>query len=102
MGHFGRKPIRLAWFLVVFPGLALNYLGQGGLLLSNPEAISNPFYQQLGPWSIYPLVVLATIATVIESPATISGTFSLTPHATAIDFLPPILDLQPHDREIHQ
>src|SRR3546814_20512448 len=61
MGHFGRKPIRLAWFLVVFPGLALNYLGQGGLLLSNPEAISNPFYQQLGPWSIYPLVVLAKI-----------------------------------------
>jgi KUP system potassium uptake protein len=88
MGHFGKKPVRLAWFAVVFPGLALNYLGQGALLLSNPEAVNNPFYQQLGPWSIYPLVVLATMATVIASQATISGTFSVTQQAISLGFLP--------------
>ena len=65
MGHFGRKPVRLAWFSVVFPALALNYLGQGAVLLSNPAAASNPFFNQLGPWSIYPLVVLSTIAAVV-------------------------------------
>jgi KUP system potassium uptake protein len=59
MGHFGKRPIRTAWFLVVFPALSLNYLGQGALLLSNPDAVSNPFYQQLGTWSVYPLVVLS-------------------------------------------
>ena len=78
MGHFGKKPIRIAWFLVVFPALALNYLGQGALLLANPDAVTNPFYQQLGRWSVYPLVVLSTMATVIASQATISGTFSMT------------------------
>ena len=67
MGHFGKKPIRMAWFLITFPALALNYLGQGGLLIVHPEAISNPFYQQLGAWSIYPLVILSTMATVIVS-----------------------------------
>jgi KUP system potassium uptake protein len=88
MGHFGKRPIRLAWSLVVFPALALNYLGQGGLLLANPTAISNPFYQQLGAWSIYPLVILSTIATVVASQATISGTFSMTKQAIALGFLP--------------
>ncbi len=88
MGHFGAKPIRRAWFFAAFPALALNYLGQGGLLLSNPSAVSNPFYQQLGTWSIYPLVLLATIATVIASQATISGTFSMTKQAIALGFLP--------------
>ncbi len=88
MGHFGKKPIRLAWAGMTFPALALNYLGQGGLLLSNPAAISNPFYQQLGAWSIYPLVILSTIATVIASQATISGTFSMTKQAIALGFLP--------------
>lgn len=102
MGHFGRKPIRFAWFVVVFPGLALNYLGQGGLLLSNPGAISNPFYQQLGPWSIYPLVVLATMATVIASQATISGTFSMTQQAIALGFLPRMRVLYTSEREIGQ
>lgn len=88
MGHFGKRPIRLAWFTVVFPGLALNYLGQGALLLANPEAVSNPFYQQLGAWSIYPLVALSTMATVIASQATISGTFSIVQQAVSLGYLP--------------
>jgi KUP system potassium uptake protein len=88
MGHFGTKPIRAAWFSIVFPALALNYLGQGGLLLSNPAAVSNPFYQQVGEWGIYPLVILSTMATVIASQATISGTFSMTKQAIALGFLP--------------
>jgi KUP system potassium uptake protein len=73
MGHFGRRPIRLAWFGVVFPALILNYLGQGGLLLQNPEAAENPFYRIAPTWSIYPLVVLATAASVIASQALITG-----------------------------
>jgi KUP system potassium uptake protein len=102
MGHFGRKPIRLAWFAVAFPALALNYLGQGGLLLARPEAIANPFYQQLGAWSVYPLVVLSTIATVIASQATISGTFSMTKEAIALGFLPRMRVVHTSEREIGQ
>jgi KUP system potassium uptake protein len=102
MGHFGRKPIRLAWFAVAFPALALNYLGQGGLLLAHPEAIANPFYQQLGSWSVYPLVVLSTIATVIASQATISGTFSMTKEAIALGFLPRMRIVHTSEREIGQ
>ena len=88
MGHFGKKTVRLAWFSIVAPALALNYLGQGALLLSNPAAVSNPFFLQLGPWSVYPLVVLSTMATVIASQATISGAFSVTQQAIALGFLP--------------
>tara|TARA_R110001599_G_scaffold64023_5_gene179735 strand:+ start:38828 stop:40705 length:1878 start_codon:yes stop_codon:yes gene_type:complete len=88
MGHFGAKPIRMAWFTVAFPALGLNYMGQGALLLVHPEAVSNPFYQQLGAWSIYPLVALSTMATIIASQATISGTFSMTKQAIALGFLP--------------
>ncbi|GAB2860178.1 potassium transporter Kup [Pseudoduganella ginsengisoli] len=88
MGHFGKKPIRMAWFLVTFPALALNYLGQGALLIATPAAISNPFFQQLGSWSVIPLVVLSTMATVIASQATISGTFSMTRQAIALGLLP--------------
>ena len=88
IGHFGAKPIRLAWFSIVFPALALNYLGQGGLLISNPSAVSSPFYHQLGAWSTYPLVILSTIATIIASQATISGTFSMTKQAIALGYLP--------------
>lgn len=88
MGHFGRKPIRIAWFAVAFPALALNYLGQGGLLMHNPAAVSNPFYNQLGAWSVYPLVALATAAAIIASQATISGTFSIVKEAMALGFLP--------------
>ena len=88
MGHFGAKPIRMAWFMVAFPALALNYLGQGALLLMHPDAVTNPFYQQLGAWSIYPLVALSTMAAIIASQATISGTFSMTKQAIALGFLP--------------
>ena len=102
MGHFGRTPIRLAWFAVAFPALALNYLGQGGLLLARPDAIANPFYQQLGSWSVYPLVVLSTIATVIASQATISGTFSMTKEAIALGFLPRMRTVHTSEREIGQ
>ena len=102
MGHFGKKPIRFAWFMVVFPALALNYLGQGALLLSNPAAVSNPFYQQLGAWSIYPLVALSTMATVIASQATISGTFSVTHQAISLGILPRMRVLYTSDREIGQ
>ncbi|WP_317204778.1 potassium transporter Kup [Janthinobacterium sp.] len=102
MGHFGKKPIRMAWFLIAFPALALNYLGQGGLLLAHPEAISNPFYQQLGAWSIYPLVILSTMATVIASQATISGTFSMTKQAIALGFLPRMRVLHTSESEIGQ
>ncbi|HYD60256.1 MAG TPA: potassium transporter Kup [Noviherbaspirillum sp.] len=102
MGHFGKRPVRLAWFLVVFPALSLNYLGQGGLLLSNPAAIVNPFYHQLGEWSIYPLVVMATIATVVASQATISATFSVTHQAIALGFLPRMQIVHTSEREIGQ
>jgi KUP system potassium uptake protein len=88
MGHFGPQPIRRAWFRLVFPALTLNYLGQGGLLLSNPGALSNPFFQQLGSWSIYPLVFMSTIAVVIASQATISGAFSITKQAIGLGLLP--------------
>lgn len=88
MGHFGRKPVRLAWFSVVFPALALNYLGQGGMLLSNPAAASNPFFNQLGAWSVYPLVALSTVAAIVASQATISGAFSVAQQAISLGFLP--------------
>ncbi|HYD60471.1 MAG TPA: potassium transporter Kup [Noviherbaspirillum sp.] len=102
MGHFGKRAVRLAWFAIVFPGLLLNYLGQGALLLGNPEAVSNPFYQQLGPWSIYPLVVLSTMATVIASQATISGTFSIAQQAIALGFLPRMRVMYTSEREMGQ
>ena len=102
MGHFGRRPIRLAWALIVFPALALNYLGQGGLILAHPEAIANPFFSQLGSWSIYPLVILSTMATVIASQATISGTFSMTQQAISLGFLPRMRVDHTSEREIGQ
>ncbi len=102
MGHFGKKPIRAAWFLVVFPALALNYLGQGALLIINPAAIANPFFQQLGAWSVYPLVLLSTMAAVIASQATISGTFSMTKQAIALGLLPRMRVLHTSESEIGQ
>ncbi len=102
MGHFGKKPIRAAWFIVVFPALALNYLGQGALLIVHPEAIANPFFQQLGPWSVYPLVLLSTMAAVIASQATISGTFSMTKQAIALGLLPRMRVLHTSESEIGQ
>jgi KUP system potassium uptake protein len=102
MGHFGKKPIRSAWFFVVFPALSLNYFGQGALLLSQPDAVGNPFYQQLGAWSIYPLVALSTMATVIASQATISGAFSVAQQAISLGFLPRMLVVYTSEREIGQ
>lgn len=88
MGHFGRRPIGVAWFSVALPGLLLNYLGQGALLLSDPEAIDNPFYRLAPEWLLIPLVVLATMATVIASQALISGAFSLTMQAVQLGYAP--------------
>jgi KUP system potassium uptake protein len=102
MGHFGKKPIRIAWSLIVAPALTLNYLGQGALLLAHPDAVSNPFYQQLGSWSVFPLVVLSTIATVIASQATISGTFSMTHQAISLGALPRMKVIHTSEHEIGQ
>lgn len=102
MGHFGAKPIRFAWFMIVFPALALNYLGQGALLLANPAAAENPFYSQLGAWSIYPLVILSATATVIASQATISGTFSMTKQAISLGILPRMEIIHTSAKEIGQ
>ena len=88
MGHFGKKPIRLAWFAVVMPSLTLNYFGQGALLLNQPEAVKNPFYMMAPDWALLPLVVLATAATVIASQALISGAFSVTKQVIQLGFLP--------------
>jgi KUP system potassium uptake protein len=88
MGHFGATPIRLAWLRLVCPALLLNYLGQGALLLSAPEAIENPFYRLAPSWALLPLVILASSATVIASQAMISGAFSLTHQAVQLGFLP--------------
>lgn len=88
LGHFGRSPIRLAWHTVVLPALALNYLGQGALILGNPAAAENPFYAAAPAWALYPLVGLATMATVIASQALISGAFSLTLQAIQLGFCP--------------
>jgi KUP system potassium uptake protein len=88
MGHFGRGPIRRAWLRFVFPALLLNYFGQGALLLAHPEAIQNPFYRLAPEWAVLPLVVLASVATVIASQAVISGAFSLTHQAVQLGYLP--------------
>ena len=88
MGHFGRRPIRLAWFTFVFPALALNYLGQGALIMSDPKAIANPFYLLFPTWLLYPMIGLATAATVIASQAVITGTYSMTQQAIQLGFLP--------------
>jgi KUP system potassium uptake protein len=88
MGHFGKKPIRLAWFSVVMPSLTLNYFGQGALLLDNPEAVKNPFFMMAPDWALVPLVILATMATVIASQALISGAFSVTKQVIQLGYLP--------------
>lgn len=88
MGHFGRLPIRLAWYLFALPALILNYFGQGALLLANPGAIENPFFRLAPPWAVLPLVVLATLATVIASQAVISGAFSATRQAIQLGYVP--------------
>ena len=88
LGHFGRKPIQTAWLYFVLPSLALNYLGQGALVLSDPTAIENPFFRLVPQWALYPMIALATAATVIASQAVISGAFSLTNQAVQLGLLP--------------
>jgi KUP system potassium uptake protein len=88
MGHFGRTAIRTTWLRLVFPALILNYFGQGALLLGNPGALDHPFYRLAPGWGLYPLVALATVATVIASQAVISGAFSMTRHAIQLGYLP--------------
>ncbi len=88
MGHFGRRPIQLAWSFFVLPALIINYLGQGALLLANPEAMDNPFFLMAPDWALLPLVILATVATIIASQATITGAFSLARQAIQLGLLP--------------
>jgi KUP system potassium uptake protein len=88
MGHFGKRPIRLAWFIVVLPALLLNYFGQGALLIRHPEAVQNPFFLMAPQWALYPVVILATAATVIASQALISGAYSLTMQAVQLGYSP--------------
>ncbi len=91
MGHFGRRPIQLAWLIVALPALLLNYFGQGALVLANPEKIDNPFFQLYPEWALLPVVLLATVATIIASQAVITGAFSLTRQAMQLRLFPRML-----------
>lgn len=102
MGHFGRRPIRLAWFIVALPALILNYFGQGAILLQNPQAITNPFYAMAPEWGLLPLVILSTFATVIASQALISGVFSITRQAVQLGFCPRLSIVHTSSHEIGQ
>ncbi len=102
MGHFGPKPIRVAWFALVFPALVLNYFGQGALMLLEPAKADNPFFNMVPGWFLLPMVVLATVATVIASQATISGTFSITKQAIQLGYLPRLQVLHTSVRETGQ
>lgn len=102
MGHFGKKPIRVAWFTVVMPALTLNYFGQGALLLSNPAAVKNPFYMMAPEWALIPLVGLATMATVIASQALITGAFSVTKQVIQLGYLPRLQVLHTSVKETGQ
>jgi KUP system potassium uptake protein len=99
MGHFGRSPIRRGWFLLVFPALTINYLGQAALILHHPAAKANPFFLLIPDWGRLPVVILATAATVIASQAVISGAFSLTRQAVQLGLLPPLTVRQTSERE---
>ncbi len=102
LGHFGKKPIRLAWFSIVMPALVLNYFGQGALLLGNPAAVKNPFFLMAPEWALMPLVVLATLATVIASQALITGAFSVTKQAIQMGYLPRLRVLHTSVRDTGQ
>ena len=102
MGHFGKLPIRIAWFGLVFPALLLNYFGQGALLMGDPKAIENPFYLAYPEWALFPMIVLATAATVIASQATISGAYSMTRQAIQLGFLPRMDIQQTSEKEVGQ
>ena len=102
MGHFGKNPIRLAWFGLVMPSLMLNYFGQGALVLANPKAAENPFYLMTPDWALVPMVVLATAATVIASQALITGAFSATKQTIQLGFLPRLSILHTSIRDVGQ
>ena len=102
MGHFGKKAVRIAWFGLVAPALVLNYFGQGALLLRDPAAIANPFYLAFPGWALYPMVALATAATVIASQATISGAFSVAQQAVQLGFVPRMAILHTSERTAGQ
>jgi KUP system potassium uptake protein len=102
MGHFGRAPIRLDWFSLVLPALVLNYFGQGALVLARPDAVDSPFYRLFPGWALYPIVVLATVATVIASQAVISGAFSLSQQGMQLSLLPRLDVRQTSTEEIGQ
>ena len=102
MGHFGARPIRLAWLLIALPALVLNYFGQGALVLANPAAIDNPFFRMYPPWAVLPMVLLAAMATVIASQAVISGAFSLTAQAMRMGYLPRMRVVQTSGEAIGQ
>jgi len=102
MGHFGRHPIRLAWFGFVLPALLLSYFGQGAMLIQNPQTISNPFYLQAPSWALFPLIGLATAATIIASQAVISGAFSVTRQAIQLGYLPRMLTIHTSEHAIGQ
>jgi KUP system potassium uptake protein len=102
MGHFGRPPIRMAWFGFVLPALLINYFGQGALLIAHPQHIENPFYLMAPTWALYPLVALATLATVIASQAVISGAFSVTRQAMQLGYCPRLNVLHTSEKEIGQ
>ncbi|SEI00666.1 MULTISPECIES: potassium transporter Kup [unclassified Leifsonia] len=99
MGHFGRSPIRRAWFFLVFPALTLNYLGQAALILRDPAARANPFFLLIPDWGRLPMVILATVATVIASQAVISGAYSLSRQAVQLGLVPPLTIRQTSERE---
>jgi len=102
LGHFGKKPIRLAWFVVVMPSLLLNYFGQGAMLLKDPEKVHNPFYEMAPEWALFPLIGLATLATVIASQALITAAFSVTKQAVQLGYLPRLRVLHTSEQETGQ
>jgi KUP system potassium uptake protein len=102
MGHFGKRPIRLAWFVVVLPALLLNYFGQGALIIRNPEAVDNPFFLMAPDWALYPVVIIATCAAVIASQALISGSYSLTRQAVQLGYSPRVNIQHTSEKEIGQ
>ncbi|HEY4066001.1 MAG TPA: KUP/HAK/KT family potassium transporter, partial [Burkholderiaceae bacterium] len=102
MGHFGKGPVRIAWFAIVAPALMLNYFGQGALLVERPDLVRNPFYLLVPDWALYPMVALATAAAVIASQAVISGAYSLSKQAMQLGFLPRMNLVQTSAREVGQ
>jgi KUP system potassium uptake protein len=102
MGHFGRRPIRLAWFTVALPALLLNYFGQGALLLADPSAATNPFYSLVPEWFLWPMIVIATMAAIVASQALISGAFSLTRQAVQLGYSPRVTIVHTSHTEVGQ